>query len=915
MTGAPGRIRGVASRATGLVLLVCAAATLALTQPDSTAAHRAALGRGTDPPPGAHTPMPPGVHGEVVPESAMAPPAPTLSRKGWTATADGEGTQASHEQAQNVLDGDSATLWQSTWSGAGPPRPHTLTIDMHRTDVVSGMVYQPRQDGSPDGRIGEYAISLSGDGKGWEKPVATGTLADDATTKTLRFATARARYVRLTVSSEAGGRGPWASAAEINLLGDPGGPASGVDLPRDGWTATADSEETQAGGYRAQNALDGDPRTLWHTRFSGDAPSLPHSITIDMHRTAVVSGLTYEPRPDGPNGRTGQYSITTSVNGTTFGEPVATGSWNDDDTAKGATFSQPVTARYVRLTALTEAGGRGPWTSAAEVRLRGPADPSVNGSWSPVIGFPLVPVATAVLPNNKLLAWSAYAPDRFGGSNGYTQTALMDLTTGKITQRRVDNTKHDMFCPGIALLADGRVLVTGGSDASRASIYDPVADKWTSTGDMNIARGYQAMTLLPGGDAFVIGGSWQQGNAPDKGGEVWSAATGTWRRLPGVPVTPILTADPAGPYRADNHAWLYATSQGRILQFGPSKQLNWISTDGDGSITSAGTRADSPDAMNGDAVAYDVGKLLTLGGATAYENATATNRAYTCRRDRPRRQARQRPHRRHVLRPLLRQRCRAARREGRGLRRAVLCQALQRRALGPASRDLGSRDRPLHAHGVHGRPAQLPQRRQPAARRARLHRRRWPVRRLPDQPRRRGDLHPAVPPQPRRDRETPAPLRRCRSRPGRARAAADRDDRRARRHVRPDPGRSRDPRRRQRPAPHTADAPQDRRHHLRSRCPGRHRRGTPRHVHALRARPARRPQQGRDRHRHLRGQALRPLGHARAGTVVCPARRVVAGRNTTTAHSCVGLPCSRTVLRIFRTVALETASFTPVAPK
>ncbi|MFF7353560.1 discoidin domain-containing protein [Streptomyces filipinensis] len=629
MTGAPGRIRGVASRATGLVLLVCAAATLALTQPDSTAAHRAALGRGTDPPPGAHTPMPPGVHGEVVPESAMAPPAPTLSRKGWTATADGEGTQASHEQAQNVLDGDSATLWQSTWSGAGPPRPHTLTIDMHRTDVVSGMVYQPRQDGSPDGRIGEYAISLSGDGKGWEKPVATGTLADDATTKTLRFATARARYVRLTVSSEAGGRGPWASAAEINLLGDPGGPASGVDLPRDGWTATADSEETQAGGYRAQNALDGDPRTLWHTRFSGDAPSLPHSITIDMHRTAVVSGLTYEPRPDGPNGRTGQYSITTSVNGTTFGEPVATGSWNDDDTAKGATFSQPVTARYVRLTALTEAGGRGPWTSAAEVRLRGPADPSVNGSWSPVIGFPLVPVATAVLPNNKLLAWSAYAPDRFGGSNGYTQTALMDLTTGKITQRRVDNTKHDMFCPGIALLADGRVLVTGGSDASRASIYDPVADKWTSTGDMNIARGYQAMTLLPGGDAFVIGGSWQQGNAPDKGGEVWSAATGTWRRLPGVPVTPILTADPAGPYRADNHAWLYATSQGRVLQFGPSKQLNWISTDGDGSITSAGTRADSPDAMNGDAVAYDVGKLLTLGGATAYENATATNRAYT----------------------------------------------------------------------------------------------------------------------------------------------------------------------------------------------------------------------------------------------------------------------------------------------
>jgi galactose oxidase len=33
--------------------------------------------------------------------------------------------------------------------------------------------------------------------------------------------------------------------------------------------------------------------------------------------------------------------------------------------------------------------------------------------------------------------------------------------------------------------------------------------------------------------------------------------------------------------------------------------------------------------MNGNAVAYDIGKLLTLGGATAYENAPATKRAYT----------------------------------------------------------------------------------------------------------------------------------------------------------------------------------------------------------------------------------------------------------------------------------------------
>ncbi|WP_405594013.1 discoidin domain-containing protein [Streptomyces sp. NBC_01410] len=568
-------------------------------------------------------------HHGAAPAAAMEPAAPVLPRAGWTAMASDEETAAEDGRAQLVLDGNADTFWHSKWSGTPVPLPHSITIDMHRTAVVSGFVYQPRPSNIANGRIGEFAIHLSADGTSWGAAVASGTLADDATTKTLSFAARGARFVRLTATSEAGGRGPWSSSGEINLLGDPGSPASVVDLPRAGWTAMASDEETAAEDGRAQLVLDGNADTFWHSKWSGTPAPLPHSITIDMHRTAVVSGFVYQPRPSNiANGRIGAYSVTTSTDGTTFGAPVATGTWKDDDWVKGATFTRPVTARYVRLTATTEAGGRGPWSSAAELRLSGPADPEAHGAWGRLTGFPLVPVATAVLPNNKLLAWSAYAIDRFGGSNGYTQTAIMDLATGRITQRRVDNTGHDMFCPGIALLADGRVLVTGGSNAARASIYSPATDEWISTADMNIARGYQAMTLLSNGDAFVLGGSWSGGTG-GKDGEVWSAASGTWRRLPGVPATGTMTADPQGPYRADNHQWLHATSNGRVLHVGPSKQLNWISTAGDGSITPAGTRADSADAMNGNAVAYDIGKLLTLGGATAYENAPATKRAYT----------------------------------------------------------------------------------------------------------------------------------------------------------------------------------------------------------------------------------------------------------------------------------------------
>ncbi|GGZ64150.1 hypothetical protein GCM10010371_24560 [Streptomyces subrutilus] len=566
-------------------------------------------------------------HHGVAPANAMEPAAPVLDRAGWTATASDEETAGENGRAANVLDGNATTLWHSRWSAPAAPFPHSITIDTHRTAVVSALVYLPRS-GVANGRVGEYAVSLSTDGRSWGDPVATGTLADDGSAKTLGFAPQGARFVRLTALTEAGNRGPWTSAAEINLLGDPGTPAATVDLSRAGWTATASDEETAGENGRAANVLDGNATTLWHSRWSAPAAPFPHSITIDTHRTTAVSALVYHPRPDGANGRAGAYTVTTSADGATFGAPVATGTWRDDDTVKTATFTRTENARFVRLTVTSEAGGRGPWTSAGEIRLSGPAGPAVHGAWDRITGFPLVPVATAVLPGDKLLAWSAYAVDRFGGSNGYTQTAILDLKTGKVTQRRIDNTGHDMFCPGIAMLADGRVLVTGGSNAEKASIYDPATDTWSATTSMNTARGYQAMTLLSTGEAFVLGGSWS-GAAGDKAGEVWSPDTRTWRRLPGVPAAPAQTADPAGPYRADNHMWLHATSGGRVLQLGPSRQMNWITTSGGGSITPAGPRADSPDAMTGNAVAYDIGKLLTLGGSPAYEKTPATGRAYT----------------------------------------------------------------------------------------------------------------------------------------------------------------------------------------------------------------------------------------------------------------------------------------------
>ncbi len=185
-----------------------------------------------------------------------------------------------------------------------------------------------------------------------------------------------------------------------------------------------------------------------------------------------------------------------------------------------------------------------------------------------------------------------------------------------------------MFCPGVAILPNGDVLVTGGLSTTETSIYHVATNTWTAGPPMNVGRGYQGQTLLSNGQVFLLGGSWS-GAVGGKTAEVLSPSSSAWRTLPNVPATPIYTNDPRGAYRADNHGWFIATGGGKVFQAGPSKTMHWITTSGAGSITSAGLRGTSNDAMNGNAVLYDVGKIVTIGGAPAYDNSNATTEADT----------------------------------------------------------------------------------------------------------------------------------------------------------------------------------------------------------------------------------------------------------------------------------------------
>lgn len=150
-------------------------------------------------------------------------------------------------------------------------------------------------------------------------------------------------------------------------------PAGSPLIPKTAWTATADSAQS---GEGAAKAIDGSTSTIWHSAWSTTpAAPLPHDLQIDLGASYSVDSLRYLPRQDGGvNGRIGQYEVYVSNSNTTWGSAVATGTFADSATEKTVPFTAK-TGRYLRLRALTEAGNRGPWTSAAEISATGTPTP------------------------------------------------------------------------------------------------------------------------------------------------------------------------------------------------------------------------------------------------------------------------------------------------------------------------------------------------------------------------------------------------------------------------------------------------------------------------------------------------------------------------------------------------------------
>ena len=129
--------------------------------------------------------------------------------------------------------------------------------------------------------------------------------------------------------------------------------------------------DSDTAGYEGFRAMDGDPRTMWHTDWQFNQTKHPHEITVDLGKRYEITGIGYLPRPGGGNGTIGKYKCYVGNDKKSLGRPVIEGTFDRASAETVLEFAAPVKGRFVRLRALSEVAGQ-PWTSIAELRILSP---------------------------------------------------------------------------------------------------------------------------------------------------------------------------------------------------------------------------------------------------------------------------------------------------------------------------------------------------------------------------------------------------------------------------------------------------------------------------------------------------------------------------------------------------------------
>ena len=87
-----------------------------------------------------------------------------IGKKGWKVI---EALDGSH--AENVIDEDENTNWNTLTPELSGKLPYNVAIDMGEEHLIKAFTYLPRQDKVTEGLIGKYAFYISDNGNDWKK--------------------------------------------------------------------------------------------------------------------------------------------------------------------------------------------------------------------------------------------------------------------------------------------------------------------------------------------------------------------------------------------------------------------------------------------------------------------------------------------------------------------------------------------------------------------------------------------------------------------------------------------------------------------------------------------------------------------------------------------------------------------------
>jgi len=232
---------------------------------------------------------------------------------------------------------------------------------------------------------------------------------------------------------------------------------------------------------------------------------------------------------------------------------------------------------------------------------------NVDGAWSEVISWPLIPIHAVLLPDERVLTYGSTGSGVQGASFSYdVWDPAAGLSGGHLTLPNL--TLTDIFCSSqLVLPGSNGVFISGGdvwngtqvvnSANPNTNFFNPDDNTLTRQNNMNRGRWYGTSTTLINGEVYIQGGT----SGTDRP-EV-RQADGTFRLLTGANTSSLDFMYPRN----------FIAPSGLVFGYDSAGRMYTVNPAGTGTYTSKGTFS-GPTGNDASAAMFRPGRILQFGG-------------------------------------------------------------------------------------------------------------------------------------------------------------------------------------------------------------------------------------------------------------------------------------------------------------